>query len=101
VQDEFDAESPEIVPEEPDVFRVQGHLPIDRINRDLGLELYSHDADSLSGLLVLQMNRLLKAGDKVQLRGANAEVLEVQAGRATLVRIRLTGSDPAGEVTPS
>jgi CBS domain containing-hemolysin-like protein len=101
VQDEFDAESPEIVPEEPDVFRVQGHLPIDRINRDLGLELYSHEADSLSGLLVLQTNRLLKVGDKVQLRGANAEVLEVQGGRATLVRIRLTGGDASGEVNPS
>jgi CBS domain containing-hemolysin-like protein len=93
VQDEFDAETPEIVPEEPNVFRVQGHLPVDRVNRDLGLELYSDQADSLSGLLVLQMNRLLKAGDQVRLRGATAEVLETQGGRATLVRIRLTGDE--------
>ena len=104
VQDEFDTESPEIIPEEPDVFKVQGHLPVDRINRELGLDLYSHQADSLSGLLVLQMNRLLKVGDKVRLRGASAEVLEEQGGRATLVRIRLNAgetADSSEEVDPT
>lgn len=96
VQDEFDAETPEIVPEEAHVFRVQGHLPLDHINRDLGLDLYSNEADSLSGLLVSRMKRLLKVGDRIQLHGATAEVLEEQRGRATLVRIRLTTEEDGG-----
>lgn len=96
VQDEFDAETPEIVPEEAHVFRVQGHLPLDHINRDLGLDLYSNEADSLSGLLVSRMKRLLKTGDRIQLHGATAEVLEEQRGRATLVRMRLTTEEDDG-----
>ena len=91
VQDEFDFESPEIVSEGSGVYRVSGQLPLERINRELGLDLESHDVDSLSGLLVSRLNRLALAGDRVQLRGAVAHVIEEQAGRATQVRISVTG----------
>jgi CBS domain containing-hemolysin-like protein len=97
VQDEFDIESPDIVPEEQGSYKVKGHLPIERINRELRLELSSRGVDSLSGLLVIETNRLLKVGDEVALPGATAEVLEAQAGRALVVRIRRTrhGESPA------
>lgn len=87
VQDEFDSESPEIVSEGGGVYKVSGQLPLERINRELGLDLESHDVDSLSGLLVSRLNRLALAGDKVKLQGAVAHVIEEQDGRATLVRI--------------
>ena len=93
VQDEFDSEPPEIVPEGTRVFKVSGGLPIERVNRELGLDLYAPDVDTLSGLLVSRLNRLLKAGDRVRLRNAIAEVVEEQGGRATQVRIHITESD--------
>jgi CBS domain containing-hemolysin-like protein len=94
VQDEFDREMPEIVPEQPRVYLVQGNLALDRVNRGLHLNLDSADADTLSGLLVSKVGRLLRVGDEVELEGAQAEVVEVQAGRATRVRMRLnTGAD--------
>jgi CBS domain containing-hemolysin-like protein len=101
VQDEFDTESPDIVPEEQDSFKVKGHLSIERINRELGLELYSRGVDSLSGLLVSEMNRLLKVGDQVALQGVTAEVIEERGGRALMVRIRRSpdvapGTDTSG-----
>ena len=52
VQDEFDSEPPEIVREGRGVFRVNGHLPLERLNRELNLNLSSRDVDTLSGLLV-------------------------------------------------
>ena len=64
---------------------------MERINRELGLDLESHDVDSLSGLLVSRLNRLALAGDRVQLQGAVAHVIEEQGGRATQVRISVTG----------
>ena len=91
VQDEFDAEPPEIVSEGPNVFKVNGHLPLERVNRELRLNLSSPDVDTLSGLLVSRVNRLLRAGDRVELQGAVVHVLEEEGGRATQVRIALRG----------
>jgi len=100
VQDEFDSEPPEIVPEGADVFKVSGQLPIERVNRELGLDLYAPDVDTLSGLLVSRLNRLLKVGDRVRLRNAIAEVVEEQGGRATQVRMRLAQGDEDDELSP-
>ncbi len=98
VQDEFDSEPPEIVPEGAGVFRMSGQLPIERVNRELGLTLYEPEVDTLSGLLVSRLNRLLKVGDRVQLRDAIAEVVEEQGGRATQVRMRMSQGNDAEEV---
>ena len=88
VQDEFDTEMPEIVPEGEGAFIVEGQLPIDRLNRELKLDLDDAKADTVSGLLVSELGRLLKVGDTVELEGAHAEVTEVQAGRATRIRVQ-------------
>ena len=88
VQDEFDSEMPEIVPEGEGRYLVAGQLPIERINRELKLNFDDSEADTVSGLLVSKLGRLLKVGDAVKLEGADAEVVEVQAGRATHVRIQ-------------
>ena len=88
VQDEFDTEMPEIVPEGEGRYLIEGQLPIERINRELKLDLDDAEADTVSGLLVSKLGRLLKVGDTVKLKGADAEVVEVQAGRATSIRIQ-------------
>ncbi len=89
VQDEFDLELPDIVPAGEGVFRVSGQLPLERVNRELGLDLESQSVDSLSGLLVSHLNRLVRKGDEVTLEGAVAEVIEEQGGRATQVELRI------------
>ena len=73
-------------------------MPIERVNRELGLDLYAPDVDTLSGLLVSRLNRLLKVGDRVRLRNAVAEVIEEQGGRATQVRIRIGEGDESEEI---
>ena len=92
VQDEFDSEAPEIVSEGSGAYRIRGGCLIDRVNRELGLELYSADVETISGLLVARLGRLLKAGDQVRFEGARIEVLEDERGTARLVRVRLVRS---------
>ncbi|MBI4160812.1 MAG: HlyC/CorC family transporter [Acidobacteria bacterium] len=89
LQDEFDAETPEIAEEAPGRFLVLGHLPIARINHDLDLNLPASGIDTLSGLLMRRLGRLLRAGDRVRLEGAEAEVLEVHPGRWTRIRLEV------------
>ena len=93
VQDEFDAEAPEIVREGRGIYRVGGHLPLETVNSELSLRLSSPEVDTLSGLMVMRLDRLVDVGDKVELDGATAEVLEAQGGRATQIRVSIQPSE--------
>ena len=94
VQDEFDSEAPEIVSEGSGAYRIRGGCLIERVNRELGLELYSADVETISGLLVARLGRLLKVGDQVRFEGARIEVLEEERGTAGVVRVRLKRPGP-------
>ena len=93
VQDEFDSEMPNIVPDGPGRFVVLGNTSLESINAELNTNLQSHDVDTISGLLVEHVGRTLRAGEQVDLDGLSAEVLEVRGVRATRLRIRLTNAE--------
>jgi len=97
VQDEFDSETPDVFSEGRWTYKVKGQLPLARVNRECGLDLYSADVETLSGLLASRLGRLLKQGDRVQLRGATAEVVEERNGRADVVRIHIARDQDAEE----
>ena len=89
VADEFDTEDPDIVPEGPDVFLVSGSARKEHVERRLGLNLEDIEADTFSGVLMQEVERLVSAGDTIPIPGATAEVIEAVDGRATNVRITL------------
>jgi len=91
VEDEFDDDQPEIVSEGPKQYNISGNTSIDTINQRFGLKLEAHDVDTIAGLMMARTDKLLAPGDKVELSGADAEVLEVRGPRA--IRIRLTLSE--------
>ncbi|MYB52935.1 MAG: HlyC/CorC family transporter [Acidobacteriia bacterium] len=97
VQDEFDSEAPEVEQESPGVYLVNGSVPLERLNREVRLSLESTDVDTLSGLLVSRIGRLLEAGDTVELEGATAEVMEEQGGHAVRVKLRLQSGDEGAD----
>ena len=88
VEDEFDLETPEVVPDGPGQFIVLGSAPVEVVRQSLKLELEG-DADTFSGLLVSRSGSLLEAGDTIDLGNATAEVLDVKGSRASRVRVRL------------
>ena len=96
VEDEFDDEQPEIVSEGPKQYNISGNTSMDAINQRFGLKLESPDADTVAGLMMARTDKLLAQGDRVELPGATAEVLEVRGPRT--IRIRLTLSEiPPGQ----
>lgn len=90
VEDEFDDELPDIVPAGSGQFLVSGGTPVQVIRRRFGLALEEEAADTLSGLLVSQTGRLPSVGDRIELPGATAEVVEVRGRRAAIIRLTLT-----------
>lgn len=97
VQDEFDSEAPEVEQESPGVYLVNGSVSLERLNRELRLSLESTDVDTLSGLLVSRIGRLLEAGDTVELEGASAEILEEQGGHAVRVKLTVQSGDEGAD----
>ena len=97
VEDEFDDEQPEIIKEGPNQFNISGNTSVDAINHRFGFELDAVDVDTIAGLMMARADKVLALGDRVELPGAAAEVLEVRGSRA--IRIRLTLSEPPPDET--
>jgi CBS domain containing-hemolysin-like protein len=89
VEDEFDVETPTVVPDGAGRFLIAGTAPLDLVKEQLGLALDVDEADTLSGALVALAGRILQSGDRIELPGATAEVLDVRGSRAERVRIIL------------
>ena len=95
VEDEFDLETPDIVPDGPDQFVIKGSTPIEDVNLKLGLNLDNTEVDTFTGALTAAIGRVPEAADKVNLDGATAHVLEVKNARAVKVRVVVTGDNEA------
>lgn len=50
------------------------------------------EAETLSGLLVEKTGQVPKVGDRIELDGAVAEVLEIRGSRASRIRMELKKS---------
>lgn len=102
VEDEFDAEPKEIVPVGKRKFDILGNAALDKVSRAIGIDLSKEidakqDIDTLSGFLVARIGRIVAAGDKATIAGAEFEVLEDKNARATRVKITLPVESSAGE----
>jgi CBS domain containing-hemolysin-like protein len=86
VQDEFDSETPPLVATEPGTWMAAGELPLTRLNQEPELRLGHPGVSTLSGFLTVQLGRLPRVGDRVQLEEMEVEVLEIQNYRATQIR---------------
>jgi CBS domain containing-hemolysin-like protein len=89
VADEFDVEEPEIVPDGPGAYVVLGSTAVEAVENRLGVKFEDADVDTVTGLLVHKAERLLIAGDVIELPGVTAKVLSVSDDRATKVRFTL------------
>ena len=97
VADEFDSEEPNIQPDGSDQWIVMGSTPLDEVERNLGITTDVTDVDTFSGLLMHQAQRLLNAGDKIEIDGHTADVLEIRDDRAFRVRVRKGAPETAAE----
>ena len=90
VADEFDVVEPEIVPDGPGAYIVLGSTSVQAAENRLGIKFEEADVDTVAGLLVHQAERLLVAGDVIELPGVTAKVISVSDDRATKVRLTLS-----------
>lgn len=94
VADEFDVEEPEIVPDGPDSFLVNGATAVEDVENRLGVQFEEADVDTVAGLLVNKAERLLVAGDVIELPGVVAKIISVSDDRVTKIRLTLSKQGP-------
>lgn len=97
VEDEFDTELPDITPDVEGSFIVQGSTALDVVNKKFSMQLDAVDVDTMAGLMLERVGRVLEVGDRVDLDGLSAEVIEVEGTRATRIRVKKTAPTESEE----
>ncbi len=87
IQDEFDFEVPELVAVGEGVYQVSGSMLIADLEDELGLELDDRDEDTIAGIVLSELGRPAKVGDKVSLASMGLLVREIDGNRIRVVRL--------------
>jgi CBS domain containing-hemolysin-like protein len=95
IQDEFDAEKPELVKKGENLYHVSGSMLVVDLEDELGIEFSDRDEDTIAGAVISELGRRPRAGDRVDLGPLAAEVLEVERNRIRTLRVRVTLPPPA------
>ena len=89
IQDEFDFEVPELVAVGEGVYQVSGSMLIADLEDELGLELDDRDEDTIAGIVLSELGRPAKVGDKVSLASMGLLVREIDGNRIRVVRLNV------------
>lgn len=98
IQDEFDAEKPELVPKGEGVYQVSGSMLVLDLEDELGLEVSDRDEDTIGGVVLSEIGRRPRVGDRAELGPLRLEVLEVQGSRIRTLRLEVIV--PTGDTPP-
>jgi CBS domain containing-hemolysin-like protein len=99
VDDEFDNDDPNVIPEGPDQYIVRGRTPLDEACEKFHLVRPEAEIDTFAGLLLHQTQKVLSVGDRIAIGDWTAEILEVRDDRAR--RIRVTRPEATSTKAPT
>ncbi len=100
IQDEFDRETPPVVPVEGGAFDVDASCPLDVLADAVGIELPETDAETAGGLVLDLLGRLARVGDSVDVDGHHLVVTQADPTRVRRLRlVPLQKAEP--QATPS
>lgn len=88
-------ERPEIVTREDGSLLVDGHLPIDELQRTLGRrDMTSGDYFTVAGFVLARLGRIPKSGEVVTWRGLRFEVIDMDGRRIDKVTVVVVKGEP-------
>lgn len=82
-------------------YDVIGSTDIDKIERLFGLELEDEDYTTVAGMITSDLGYVPKVGEKLSLRGIDAEVLKADEKRLQVIRLRRSESADESDETLS
>ncbi len=100
IQDEFDRETPQVVPLGNHAFEVDAACPLDILAETLGVELPETDAETAGGLILDLLGRLAHPGDSVEVDDHRLIVLRADPTRIRTIRAERIVSSRATAPNP-
>ena len=96
IRDEYDADEAELIKNTGErTWLVEGSMKLDDINDELGTELDSDDYDSISGIIIENLNRLPEDNEEVTLEcGITLKVQAIDQNRIKKVLLTLPPDPP-------
>ncbi len=98
IQDEFDAEKPELVRIGDNTYQVSGSMLVVDLEDELGIEFSDRDEDTIGGVVVSELGRLPRAGDRVAVGPLRLQVLEANRNRVRTVRVEVVPAPSSDEI---
>ena len=87
IQDEFDRETPQVVPVGDHAFEVDATCPLDVLAEACGLEIPETEAETAGGLILDILGRLARVGDRVEVDGHTLTVSRADPNRIRSIRV--------------
>jgi len=89
IQDEFDTEPPEIVKLGQGHYHVSGSVLIAELEAEVGFELSDRDEDTIAGVMLSELGRRARVGDKIRLGDLDIVVKEISGNRIKGLEMRV------------
>lgn len=86
IQDEYDAEEPTYRGINEHEYLFDARIPLDEVNKLLGIELPNEGGDTLGGFIYSQLGKVPAVGDRVEFENVTMQVLSVIGRRIKQVR---------------
>ena len=99
IQDEYDAEEPTFEAVNSHEYLFDARVPIDEVNKLLGVELPSEGGDTLGGFIYSQLGKVPAMGDRVEFENVTIEVLSVAGRRIKQVRATVMAPEEADDAS--
>jgi CBS domain containing-hemolysin-like protein len=87
IQDEFDAEKPDLLALGGGVYSVSGSMLVEEVEDALEVEFSDRDEDTIGGVVLSDLGRRPMPGDTVELGPLRLEVEEVDRNRITTLQV--------------
>jgi len=101
LQDEFATWGPPIVPLPSGAFSVEPTMPVEEFGRHFGFEPEKTEVSTVGGLIMMRLDRIPVAGDRVQVGPIELTVDEMKGPRIVGVTARRHHGPPRGGKRPS
>ncbi|HVS03818.1 MAG TPA: hemolysin family protein [Thermoanaerobaculia bacterium] len=89
IQDEFDAEKPELVAKGNGCFEVDGRMLVDEVEEALGIEFSERDEDTIAGVVLSELGRRPRLGDSVEVGPLRLVVREAEGNRIKSLAVEI------------
>jgi CBS domain containing-hemolysin-like protein len=94
IQDEFDEEQPQLVKRGDNLYQVAGAMLVDDLETALGVEVSERDEDTIGGVVLSEIGRSPRVGDRAELSPLRLEVLSVEGNRIRELEVEVAPQPP-------